>query len=51
MKGGTNRAIRFAGVRAQLSHAKVRRSPLRLNVSGRERQRRVEFKNTKIVFS
>ena len=33
--------IRFEGVRAQLSRVKERRSPLRLNVSGRERQRRV----------
>ena len=37
----TNRWIRFAGVRAQLSQVKERRSPLRLNVFGRERQRRV----------
>ena len=31
----------FAGVRAQFSRVKERRSPLRLNVFGRERQRRV----------
>jgi hypothetical protein len=37
----TNRWIRFAGVRAQLSQVKERRSPLRLNVIGRERQQRV----------
>ena len=34
-----NRWIRFAGVRAQLSQVKGIRSPLRLNVFGRERQR------------
>lgn len=33
----TNRWIRFAGVRAQLSQVKERRSPLRLNVFGREK--------------
>jgi hypothetical protein len=37
----TNRWIRLAGLRARLFQVKERRSPLRLNVSGRERQRRV----------
>ena len=37
----TNRWIRFAGVRAQFTLVKERRSPLRLNVFCRERQRRV----------
>ena len=31
----------FAEVRAQLTRVKERRSPLRLNVPGRERQRRM----------
>ena len=37
----TSQAIRFARVRAQLSLVKERGSPLRLNIFGRERQRRV----------
>jgi hypothetical protein len=43
----------FAGVRSQLFRVKERRSPLRLNVFGREKTalRGTGFKNTKIVFS
>jgi len=38
---GNESSDSFAGVRAQLSRVKERRSPLRLNVSGREIQRRM----------
>ena len=40
MKGNESRDS-FAGVRARLFQVKERRSPLRLNVFGRERQRRM----------
>ena len=40
MKGNES-SDSFAGVRAQFTLVKERRSPLRLNVFGRERQRRV----------
>ena len=41
MKGNES-SDSFAGVRAQLSQVKERRSPLRLNVPGRKKQHRVE---------